>query len=89
MLNNQGSKLNFSAKNALTLIVLEIIGIAEQSFAREQSWSPFENKDRDHYHNKIRLALKQHFVDDVDTNKVLSKHKVWVWYRETTNADIN
>jgi hypothetical protein len=37
MLNNQGSKLNFSAKNALTLIVLEIIGIAEQSFAREQS----------------------------------------------------
>ena len=73
---NQGSKLNVSAKNALTLIVLEIIGIAEQSFAREQSWSPFENKDRDHYHNKIRLALKQHLVDDIDTNQVLSKHKV-------------
>jgi len=71
---NQGSKLNGSAKNALTLIVQEIIGIAEQSFAREPSWSPFENKERDHYHNKIRLALKQQLVDDIDTNKVLSRH---------------
>jgi len=72
---NQGSKLNGSAKNALTLMVLEIISIAEQSFARAQSWTPFENKQHDHYHTKIRLALKQQLVDDIDTNKVLSRHK--------------
>ena len=72
---NQGSKLNSSAKNALTLIVLEMISIAEQSFAREPSWSPFENKQNEHYHTMIRLALKQHLVDNIDTHKILSRHR--------------
>jgi len=73
---NQGSKLNSRAKNALTLIVQEIISITEQSFAREPSWSPFENKERDHYHKKIRLALKQQLLTKLTRTKCYQGTKI-------------